>query len=53
MIPKCFLKCRKEHVVDVSDIILQNHSYEVPEVIVVPIEGGHDKYMQWIVDMTE
>jgi uncharacterized protein involved in tolerance to divalent cations len=48
MIPKCFLKCRKEHVVDVSDIILQNHSYEI-----VPIEGGHDKYMQWIVDMTE
>lgn len=26
------------------------HPYEVPEVLVVPVEGGHSPYVKWIDD---
>jgi periplasmic divalent cation tolerance protein len=26
------------------------HSYELPEVVVLPIAGGHPPYLQWIAD---
>ena len=29
------------------------HSYEVPEVIQLPIEAGHTPYLQWISDNTK
>lgn len=28
------------------------HSYDVPEIIVIPIEGGHAAYLSWIDDET-
>jgi periplasmic divalent cation tolerance protein len=28
--------------------ILANHSYEVPEFLVVPVIAGHDRYLSWI-----
>ena len=29
-------------------LVKQNHSYEVPEVIALPIVGGNQDYLQWI-----
>jgi periplasmic divalent cation tolerance protein len=28
--------------------VLANHSYEVPEFLVVPVVAGHDRYLAWI-----
>ena len=28
--------------------ILELHSYDVPEIVAVPIEAGIDKYLDWI-----
>ncbi len=28
------------------------HSYDVPEIIVLPIIGGSEQYLQWINDET-
>ena len=28
------------------------HSYEVPEIISVPIIGGYEKYLHWLVNQT-
>ena len=28
------------------------HPYEVPEVVVVSVAGGHSKYLEWITAMT-
>ena len=28
--------------------ILDNHSYNLPEVIFIPLEGGDKKYLEWI-----
>ena len=33
--------------------ILQLHSYEVPEVIAVPVVAGHKPYLDWIDDNTK
>jgi periplasmic divalent cation tolerance protein len=30
--------------------ILEHHSYEVPEIVALPIVTGHEPYMQWIED---
>jgi periplasmic divalent cation tolerance protein len=28
--------------------VLANHSYEVPELLVVPVVAGHERYLAWI-----
>jgi periplasmic divalent cation tolerance protein len=28
--------------------ILATHSYEVPELLVVPVVAGHERYLRWI-----
>jgi periplasmic divalent cation tolerance protein len=32
--------------------ILELHSYEVPEVLCIPVMSGHGRYLQWIFDST-
>ena len=33
---------------DVQRAILENHSYEVPEIIMIPVKNGLSKYLSWI-----
>lgn len=33
--------------------IVELHPYEVPEVIVVPLIGGHAPYLQWLTAQTQ
>lgn len=35
-----------------TDYIVTEHSYEVPEVLVTPVVGGHQKYLEWVQDET-
>ena len=32
------------------DAVLEAHSYEVPEIVAVPIADGESRYLQWITD---
>jgi len=32
--------------------LIELHSYDVPEAVVVDIEGGNSAYLQWIADVT-
>ena len=32
----------------VADAIQQLHSYELPECVVLPIEGGCEAYLEWV-----
>lgn len=32
--------------------LIDAHSYDVPEIIAVPIEGGNPGYLDWLVDET-
>ena len=49
---KIILKARKEHYEKIKEIILQNCSYEVPEITFFTISGGNREYMEWLKETT-
>jgi periplasmic divalent cation tolerance protein len=42
------IKARSVNYKKIEQIILQNHSYEVPEIIQIPIISASESYMEWI-----
>ncbi len=42
------IKSTRERYLPLRDRILELHSYETPEVIVLPIVYGSDKYLAWL-----
>jgi len=38
---------------DLISLVKENHSYEVSEIIALPIVGGNQDYLRWIDDETE
>ncbi len=36
---------------DVEQFIKKNHSYDIPEIIRLPVEGGLYEYLHWIDDV--
>ncbi len=49
---KIVMKTRLEHYEKIKEIILQNSSYEVPEITYIKIAGGNKEYLDWIVEST-
>lgn len=43
-----FIKAKGKFLDDIISIIKSNHSYEVPEIIALPIIGGYKGYLNWI-----
>lgn len=44
----------KEELLDKLELaILELHSYDVPEIIVLPVDGGSKSYLEWIADSTK
>src|SRR5246127_1105036 len=42
------IKTTESAVENLRDAIQELHSYEVPECIVLPIESGSERYLNWI-----
>ena len=42
------LKTRADRLRDLQDALPGLHPYDVPELIVVPITGGHGPYLDWL-----
>lgn len=36
----------------IEKVIIDNHSYEIPEIIQVPITNGSDAYLNWIKEVS-
>jgi periplasmic divalent cation tolerance protein len=36
----------------VESLIRENHSYEVPQIVKVPVTGGLKEYLDWISEET-
>lgn len=49
---KVTLKTRKDYWDNIKNVILSNHSYEVPEITFMTIEGGNEKYLEWLEENT-
>lgn len=47
------IKTKKINFEEVKEVILKIHSYELPEIIMLPIETGFDKYINWIKQETK
>jgi periplasmic divalent cation tolerance protein len=45
---QCFIKTERRHFSAVSRIIRENHPYEIPELIALPIVEGSVEYLRWI-----
>jgi periplasmic divalent cation tolerance protein len=46
------IKSHSENIQKIVDRIRQLHSYELPEIIVLPLMGGYEPYLQWIIRET-
>jgi periplasmic divalent cation tolerance protein len=42
------MKTRADRVEQVTSAVVEAHSYEVCEVIALPIVGGSEAYLKWI-----
>jgi periplasmic divalent cation tolerance protein len=47
------IKTRKDRYEALQKAVVSDHSYEVPELIVLPIEAGNAPYLSWIDDCLE
>jgi periplasmic divalent cation tolerance protein len=46
------LKTRDDLFLDLTKAVKEIHSYEVPEIIALPIVDGAESYLKWIRDST-
>jgi periplasmic divalent cation tolerance protein len=46
----CLIKTRDDFYKEVESAIKEMHSYETPEIIVVPILKGSKEYLNWLDD---
>lgn len=42
------IKTAVEDAEKLKDEILKVHSYDLPEVIIIPVTGGHAPYLEWV-----
>lgn len=47
------IKSNKNDFEKIEQLIKANHSYDVPEIIQVPIINGSKEYLNWIKEVTE
>lgn len=47
------IKTLEKKIKDVRDTIKKHHSYEIPELIALPIIDGLDSYLNWMADVTK
>ncbi|HLD83041.1 MAG TPA: divalent-cation tolerance protein CutA [Candidatus Omnitrophota bacterium] len=44
------IKSRKSRLAKIIKLVKSLHSYEVPEIIALPVIGGHKPYLEWLDD---
>jgi len=42
------IKTRRERFEELRKRVVELHSYEVPEIIALPVVAGHEPYLNWI-----
>ncbi|HEV7976361.1 divalent-cation tolerance protein CutA [Amycolatopsis sp.] len=45
---QCWIKTTTDRLDELTEHIKKNHSYDVPEVVALPIVGGSSEYLSWI-----
>ena len=47
------IKCKTKDYAEIETIIKANHSYEIPEIIQIPVSSGLPAYLGWISEVTK
>ena len=47
-----FVKSISERLEELCQELARLHSYDVPEIIAVPVSGGSEKYLKWLEEMS-
>ena len=47
------IKCREEDFNEIEECIKEHHSYEIPEIIMIPIMKGSLDYIDWMHKVTK
>jgi len=47
------IKTRAERFDEVATVIKEIHTYDVPQIVQIPIVGGFAEYLSWIDECTE
>lgn len=45
-------KTRRELVGELTEKVKQNHSYQVPAILALPVVGGNEDYIRWVYEET-
>lgn len=48
----CIVKSRSELFSDIEKIVKKIHSYDIPEIIAIPIVQGSKEYTEWVENVT-
>lgn len=48
----CLIKARDADLPEIVAVITDMHPYDLPEIVAVPIVGGHAPYLAWLVSST-
>ncbi|TDQ52939.1 divalent-cation tolerance protein CutA [Actinorugispora endophytica] len=46
------LKTAGDRLAELTAHIADRHPYDVPEIVAVPVEGGHPEYLEWVTEST-
>ena len=49
---QCWIKTSTDRLDSLTEYIRMNHSFDVPEVVVLPIVGGSADYLSWVTNET-
>lgn len=44
----CIIKSREDMYEEIEKTIKENHTYEIPEIIAIPMVSGSKSYLEWI-----
>lgn len=47
---QCWIKTRREYYTAVEQAIHEVHSYEVPEILALPVIAGSERYLRWLAE---
>ena len=50
---QCWIKTRRTKFEAVAQVIRQLHTYEVPEILAIPIVEGSEAYLIWLASETQ
>jgi len=50
---QCWIKTRRQHFGAIEAFIRRLHSYEVPEILAMPIVSGSEAYLKWLWEETQ